>query len=140
MSWEKEVEEIRRREEIAKGMGGPDNIKRQHDGGKLTVRERVAKLLDPGTFHEYGALAGAPKYEGQKLASFTPANFVGGTGRINGRRVVVGGDDFTVRGGAADASIGNKQGYAELIAHELHMPIIRPRPHLRPSRETTGEN
>src|ERR1035437_9879379 len=125
MSWEREVEEIRRRVEIAKGMGGADNIKRQHDGGKLTVRERIDRLLDPGSFHEYGAIAGAPKYEGQTLVSIMPANFVGGTGRINGRRVVVGGDDFTVRGGAADASIGNKQGYAEMLAHELHLPIVR---------------
>src|SRR6202790_3338107 len=125
MSWEKEVEEIRRRVELAKGMGGADNIKRQHDGGKLTVRERIERLLDAGTFHEYGALAGAPKYEGETLESIMPANFVGGTGRINGRRVVVGGDDFTVRGGAADANIGNKRSYAELIAHELHIPIIR---------------
>ncbi len=125
MSWEKEVEEIRRRVELAKAMGGADNIKRQHDGGKLTVRERIERLLDAGTFHEYGALAGSPKYEGETLASITPANFVGGTGRINGRRVVVGGDDFTVRGGAADANIGNKRSYAELIAHELHIPIIR---------------
>ena len=125
MSWEKEVEEIRRRVGLAKEMGGADNIKRQHDGGKLTVRERIERLLDAGTFHEYGALAGAPKYEGETLASIMPANFVGGTGRINGRRVVVGGDDFTVRGGAADANIGNKRSYAELIAHELHIPIIR---------------
>src|ERR1700732_4074719 len=125
MSWEKEVEEIRRRVELAKAMGGDENIKRQHDGGKLTVRERIERLLDAGTFHEYGAMAGAPKYEGELLASIMPANFVGGTGRINGRRVVVGGDDFTVRGGAADANIGNKRSYAELIAHELHIPIIR---------------
>src|ERR1700720_4208855 len=117
MSWEKEVEEIHRRKEIAKGMGGADNIKRQHDGGKLTVRERIEKLLDPGSFREYGALAGAPKYEGQTLVSLMPANFVGGMGRINGRRVV--------RGGAADANIGNKRSYAEMIAHELHIPIIR---------------
>jgi propionyl-CoA carboxylase beta chain len=106
-------------------MGGADNIKRQHDGGKLTVRERIAKLLDAGTFHEYGALAGAPKYEGQTLTSFMPANFVGGTGRINGRRVVVGGDDFTVRGGAADASISEKQVYAERMAGEMGQPLIR---------------
>src|SRR6202051_4156076 len=125
MSWEKEVDEIRRRVELAKGMGGAENIKRQHDGGKLTVRERIERLLDAGTFHEYGALAGAPKYEGETLESIMPANFVGGTGRINGRRVVVGGDDFTVGGGAADANIGNKRSYAELIAHELHIPIIR---------------
>jgi acetyl-CoA carboxylase carboxyltransferase component len=125
MSWQPELDEIRRRVALSKQMGGADNIKRQHEGGKLTVRERIDKLLDPGSFHEYGALAGSPKYEGDTLAEFRPANFVGGTGRINGRRVVVGGDDFTVRGGAADASIGNKQGYAELIAHELRMPIVR---------------
>ncbi len=125
MSWQSEIDEIRRRAELAKRMGGEENIKRQHDGGKLTVRERIAALLDPGSFHEYGALAGASKYEGSRMVEFRPANFVGGTGRINGRRVAVGGDDFTVRGGAADASIGNKQNYAELIAHELHIPIIR---------------
>ena len=56
MSWEKEVEEIRRRVELAKRMGGDENIKRQHDGGKLTVRERIERLLDAGTFHEYGAM------------------------------------------------------------------------------------
>lgn len=125
MSWQPEMDEIRRRIEIAKQMGGADNIKRQHDGGKLTVRERIERLLDPGSFHEYGAVAGSPKYEGDTMVGFMPANFVGGTGRINGRMVAVGGDDFTVRGGAADASIGNKQGYAELIAHELRIPIIR---------------
>ncbi len=125
MSWQPEVDEIRRRAELSKQMGGADNIKRQHDGGKLTVRERIERLLDAGSFHEYGAMAGSPKYEGETLTEFRPANFVGGTGRINGRRVAVGGDDFTVRGGAADASIGNKQGYAELIAHELRMPIVR---------------
>ena len=38
---------------------------------------------------------------------------------------MVGGDDFTVRGGAADANIGDERSYAELIAHELHIPIIR---------------
>ncbi len=125
MSWQPEIDEIRRRVEIAKKMGGAENIKRQHDGGKLTVRERIDRLLDAGSFHEYGAIAGSPKYEGDKLVEFRPSNFVGGTGRINGRRVAVGGDDFTVRGGAADASIGNKHSYAEMLAHELHIPIVR---------------
>jgi acetyl-CoA carboxylase carboxyltransferase component len=125
MSWQPEIDEIRRRIELAKQMGGAENIKRQHDGGKLTVRERIDRLLDPGSFHEYGALAGAVKYEGEKLVEFRPSNFVVGTGRINGRMVVVGGDDFTVRGGAADASVGNKHGYGEMLAHELRIPIIR---------------
>ena len=57
MSWKPEVEELRRREELGRAMGGPEKIKRQHDGGKLTVRERVAALLDLGSFHEVGVLA-----------------------------------------------------------------------------------
>jgi acetyl-CoA carboxylase carboxyltransferase component len=125
MSWQREIDEIRRREELAKQMGGAENIKRQHDGGKLTVRERIDRLLDKGSFHEYGAIAGMSRYDGDQLVEFRPSNFVGGAGRINGRRVAVGGDDFTVRGGAADASIGNKHSYAEMLAHELRIPIIR---------------
>ena len=125
MSWQPEIDELRKREELGRRMGGAEKVKRHRDLGKLTVRERVAKLLDPGTFHEYGALAGAVKYENDKMVEFRPANFVMGTGKINGRMVVVGGDDFTVRGGAADASIGNKHGYAERMAQDLHIPIIR---------------
>lgn len=106
-------------------MGGPDNVERQHKAGRLTVRERVERLLDPDSFHETGALAGVPVYENGRLASIRPANFVMGTGRINGRRVVVGGDDFTVRGGANDASIGGKQVYGERMALELRLPLVR---------------
>ena len=51
MSWEKEIDELRRREALAQKMGGPDKVKRQHDGGKLTVRERVDRLLDKDSFH-----------------------------------------------------------------------------------------
>jgi acetyl-CoA carboxylase carboxyltransferase component len=125
VSWEAEVEEIRRRVELAKQMGGAANVERQHAGGKLTVRERIDCLLDPGSFHEVGALAGKATYENGEMVSFTPSNFVMGTGRINGRRVVVAGDDFTVRGGAADARVGDKAGYAERLARELRMPIVR---------------
>jgi acetyl-CoA carboxylase carboxyltransferase component len=126
MSWEAEIEELRRREALAQRMGGADKIKRQHDGGKLTVRERIAKLLDPGSFHEIGAIAGKARYDQEgTLVEFTPANFVLGRGRIEGRPVVVGGDDFTVRGGAADASIRGKQIMAEQMANELRLPLIR---------------
>src|SRR5512143_3699350 len=126
MTWQDELDEIRRRVEIAKQMGGAENIKRQHDGGKLTVRERIDRLLDRDSFHEYGALAGSTKYdEAGRLIEFRPSNFVLGTGRINGRRVVVGGDDFTVRGGAADAAIHSKQVWGERLAEEHRMPMIR---------------
>ncbi len=125
MSWQDEVDEIKRRVEIAKQMGGPANVERQHASGKLTVRERIDRLVDPGSFHEIGALAGKATYEDGKLVSFIPSNYVVGTARIDGRRVVVGGDDFTVRGGAADARVGDKAGYGEKLARELRLPIIR---------------
>jgi acetyl-CoA carboxylase carboxyltransferase component len=107
-------------------MGGRANIERQHAAGRLTVRERIERLLDLGSFHESGALAGQAKYDTEgHLVSFTPSNFVAGTGKVEGRRVVVGGDDFTVRGGAADAAIGNKMGHAEKLARGLRIPMIR---------------
>jgi hypothetical protein len=52
MSWQNEVDGLRRREEMARRMGGPDKIRRQHDGGKLTVRERIDCLLDRDSFRK----------------------------------------------------------------------------------------
>ena len=84
-------------------MGGEERVARQHASGRLTVRERLERLLDEGSFHETGALAGAGTYgEDGELQDFVPANCVVGTGRIAGRRAAVQADDFTVRGGAAD--------------------------------------
>jgi len=126
MSWEKELEELRRREELAKKMGGEEKVKRHRDAGKLTVRERIARLLDKDSFHEVGAIAGKGKYGANgELTDFQPANFVLGRGKIDTRAVVVGGDDFTVRGGAGDAAIMQKQVYAEQMANELRLPIVR---------------
>jgi len=126
MSWEKEVEELHKREALAHKMGGEERIKRQHDNGRLTVRERINALADADTFHEIGALAGKATYnDAGELQDFTPSNFVLGTADINGRRVVIGGDDFTVRGGAADAKVGNKSQYGEQYALEMRLPLIR---------------
>src|SRR5215470_2776446 len=76
MSWQSEIDELRRREELARRMGGPDKIKRQHDGGKLTVRERIERLLDPGSFHEVGAIAGKAEYGADgNLVDFMASNF-----------------------------------------------------------------
>jgi acetyl-CoA carboxylase carboxyltransferase component len=106
-------------------MGGAERVERQHVSGRLTVRERVERLFERGTFRETGALAGRAEYEDGELASFLPANVVVGQGRIEGRRAVVQGDDFTVRGGAADAAIWQKMVYAEKLAHELRLPLVR---------------
>ena len=125
VSWEPELEELRRREALAKQMGGEERVARQHQSGRLTVRERIDRLFDPGSFHETGAIAGQATYDGQELTGFLPANMVVGQGRIEGRRAVVQGDDFTVRGGAADAAIWQKMVYAEQMAHDLRLPLVR---------------
>jgi len=126
MSWEPEIEELRRREALAEAMGGEERVARQHSFGKLTVRERVDALIDPGSLHEVGKIAGRALYnEDGEMSDFLPANMIFGRARILGRPVVVLGDDFTVRGGAADASIGRKMNLAEQTAGEWRMPIVR---------------
>ena len=124
MTWEPELEELRQRQALAREMGGPDKIARQRAAGRLTVRERIGTLLDAGSFQEIGSITGNGAYdETGALQSMTPTNFLFGRGRIEGRRVVVAGDDFTVRGGASDASIIEKQVHAEQMAHELRLPM-----------------
>lgn len=107
-------------------MGGVDKVKRQHDQGRLTVRERIDKLIDKGSFHEIGAVSGIGEYDSSgDLTKLTPANCVFGRARVDGRTVVVVGDDFTVRGGSADASISAKPLMAEEMAHDFRLPIVR---------------
>ena len=123
--WQPEVDELREREARGRQMGGEAKVARQHENGKYTVRERIDKLLDPGTFHEVGTLTGRGTYDGDRLVDFLPTNVVTGRGQVNGRRVVVAGDDFTVRGGASDAFLIKKQVYAEQMANELRVPLVR---------------
>ena len=107
-------------------MGGVDKVKRQHDGGRLTVRERIDGLADKGSFHEIGAIAGKAEYDSQhNLKDFLPANCVMGRATADGRPIVVCGDDFTVRGGSADATIKEKPQLAEMMAFEQRIPIVR---------------
>ncbi len=126
MDWQSEKDELRRREALARNLGGPDKIERQHQGGRLTVRERIDTILDPGSFQEIGGLAGAYSYdEAGNITSHSPTNCVMGRGEVDGRPVVISGDDFTVRGGSADATIWEKAKYPETMANELRLPIIR---------------
>ena len=126
LSWQNEVDELRRRQAMAREMGGEAKVRRQHEAGRLTVRERFDRLLDEGSFREIGSIAGFGEYnEAGELIRLSPSNLLYGRGRIDGRPVVVSGDDFTVRGGAADASIHEKQIAAEQLANEYRLPIIR---------------
>ena len=126
MVWEPELDALRRRQRLAEAMGGPDKVRRQHDGGRLTIRERIGQLADQDSFHEIGAIAGKADYdEAGELADFTPSNCVMGRALVDGRPVVLVGDDFTVRGGSADATIRDKPLLAERMAAEFRLPIIR---------------
>jgi acetyl-CoA carboxylase carboxyltransferase component len=125
LAWEPFVEEIERRKQIAREMGGPDRVADQHSRGKLTVRERIDALLDPGSFRERGALAGSAEYTGGEMTDFRPSGTVMGVGQIDGRPVVVSGSDFTARARPSGGRGGNKGGYAEEMAFGLKIPIVR---------------
>jgi len=126
MAWDKELEELKRRAALAEQMGGEEKLKRQADRGKLNVRERLARLVDEGSFREIGKLAGRAEYdEHGKLKEFMAANFLFGRADVEGRPIVATGDDFTVRGGAADAAIWQKMVAAEQMANELRLPLVR---------------
>ncbi|MDG1523085.1 MAG: carboxyl transferase domain-containing protein [Hellea sp.] len=125
-NWKPEITELQTRQLLAEDMGGSDKVIRQKERGKLNVRERLNVLLDDDSFFEFGQLAGKGSYSDTgDLESFTPSNFIFGRGDIDGRPVVATGDDFTVRGGAADASIHRKFTQAEQMAAELRIPILR---------------
>ena len=108
-------------------MGGEERVARQHARGRLTVRERIERLFDDGTFHERARSPGTADYDERRRARATscPPTSSSAQGRIDGRRAIVQGDDFTVRGGAADAAIWQKMVYAERMAHDLRLPLVR---------------
>ncbi|MGO9051991.1 MAG: carboxyl transferase domain-containing protein [Streptosporangiaceae bacterium] len=89
----------------------------QLETGRCSIRGPVQRA------HQYAQAAGADVLQGGQVDA--PANFVLGTGRLADRKIVVGGDDFTIRGGAADAVIVGKQIYAAQLAHELRLPLVR---------------
>ena len=125
MVWQPEIDELNRRKKMAEKMGGQVGIDVQHERGKLTIRERIDLITDKDSFQEVGQLAGVAEYDGETLVDVRPSNKVVGMGALNGRKVVLTGGDFTVRGGAADASIGNKEGHAQDMAHNWRVPFIR---------------
>lgn len=126
MSWEKEISELRHRQEMARKMGGEEKVARHINNGKLPVRDRIDKLLDESSFVEVGSVTGKVDYNEQgEITQMQPANLITGRGKLNGKRVVVAGDDFTVRGGANDAGIREKLVHVEMMANQLQLPLIR---------------
>lgn len=126
MNWKKETDEIVQRRALALEQGGEDAVAKQHGKGKLTIRERIHNLLDPDSFEEIGPAAGAAIHdENGELIGFDPANFVLGFGKLEGRRIIVGGEDFTMRGGSPSPAGLRKSVYAEELAVQYKLPLVR---------------
>lgn len=129
-TWKPILEEIQVLKNMALARLAPGSIDpgvvRQRSRGKLTCRERIELLLDDGSFREIGSVAGFTTYDEEgNVMAFTPANHVGGRGKIEGRSVIVCADDFTSRGGHADGSIGAKSAHLDSLALQMRIPSIR---------------
>ena len=126
MTWKAETDEIARRRKLALNQGGTEAIAKQHSQNRLTIRERIEKLIDPGSLEEVGPAAGTPHYdENGVLTGLDPANFVLGFAKVEGRRIIVGGEDFTLRGGSPSAAGLRKSVYAEELAVQYRLPLVR---------------
>lgn len=113
--------ELRALEEELRAGGGPDKVARQHKQGKLTARERVVGLTDPGTrFLEVGLLVAHDRYEGQAPG----AGVVTGVGVVEGREVVIVANDATVKAGSWWPETITKMLRAQEIAMRCRIPII----------------
>ncbi len=114
----------RNREENLAG-GGPERIKLQHELGKLTARERIEYLADPGSFCELGSLVRDPGAERGKLTRPSPADgVVMGSAEINGRQVMLYATDFTVMSGApGDEGVWKMAELVEMAGRE-QVPVI----------------
>src|SRR5438067_3525481 len=95
------AEELAERRAKFREMGGAERIERQHEAGKLTVRERLDLLFDDGSFAEFSLLAHHQSSNPQMQGKVTPADgCIPGVGKIDGRRVAVIAYDFTVMAGS----------------------------------------
>ncbi len=111
------IEELRRLKEAAALGGGKERIARRHKEGKLTARERIDRLLDPGSFTELNMLVGH--------AVGAPADgIVAGCGTIDGRQVCLYSQDATVLGGSIGALHGYKMYSTVELALQQGVPLI----------------
>jgi acetyl-CoA carboxylase carboxyltransferase component len=123
--WKSEVEAIAARRARAAAMGGEERVRRQHENGKLTARERIERLLDPGSFLELGMLATQQSTRIQMEGRYTPADgLITGYGRIDGREVMLGAEDFTVMGGSEGRVGGLKRERLLNTALAQKLPVI----------------
>ena len=114
--WEGVLEHLQRRREVSRAMGGEERLQKHRAAGKLDVRARIDHLVDPGSFQELGTLVGGEE---------APADaIVIGSGRIDGRPVMVGAEDFTVKAGTISSSANAKRYRVAEIALGDRVPLV----------------
>lgn len=124
--WAPELEELASRRAQVQAMGGAEALAKFKATGRMNARERIAHLLDEGSFREYGQIAGKGHYSREgAFERLDPTNAITGIGRIAGRKVALHVDDFSIRAGSSEATIADKWIYIERLAHQLRMPLIR---------------
>ncbi len=115
------VAELRERTARVREGGGPQYVERQREQGKLFVRERIERLLDPAApFLELSPLAAADMYDNEAPA----AGIVTGIGRVSGREVMIVANDATVKGGTYYPITVKKHVRAQQVALENRLPCV----------------
>ena len=126
MEWNVAIEEMRLRREAVRRMGGKERIARHHSQGKLTIRERIERLVDKDTFFEVGSLMGKGTYdENGDIIDFTPAAFVEGMAEIDNRLVTVGGEDFTISGGSPAGIHKHTNFFNQPMSYQYGIPLVQ---------------
>ena len=119
------VAELNEKKNKYREMGGAERVQRQHDQGKLTVRERLELLFDEGTFVEYGLLAHHQSQSPAMQGKVTPADgVVTGIGEVDGRKACVIAYDFTVLAGSMGLVTEIKSTRMRELALRERIPII----------------
>lgn len=140
--WEPLLAELKRRRAEGTTMGGPAKVARYTAGGRSHARRRIELLLDPGTFTEIGVLS--RDLSGQDY----PADaFIAGFGKIDGRPILVGAEDFTVAGGSIGHAAASKRARLAFLARQERVPLVlflegaghRPTNGLHPQRPAPGD-
>lgn len=114
--WAEALADLEARRQASRAMGGDERLAKHRGAGKLDVRARIAHLLDPGSFQELGTLVGG---------SGAPADaVVMGSGRIDGRPVMVAAEDFTVKAGTISQAANSKRYRVAEIAVADRVPLV----------------
>lgn len=113
--------ELSRRRDEALAMGGPEGIAKHHASGRLTVRERLERMIDPGSWFEVGLLA---KPELRRPKPIPGDAVVTGYGRVDGRQVAVIGIDSSIVAGTTAPTSMRKQGRLIDTAQRVGLPIV----------------